>query len=51
MMWARILFHPLAFLRGWRESSGELGMTYGSPDSGRSIAYDLGRDMGRRGEP
>lgn len=36
-----------AFLLGWREWRGDVGMTYdGSPESPRSRAYDRGRSFG-----
>jgi hypothetical protein len=38
-----------AFLLGFREAGGDVGMTYDNdPDSPRSRAYDTGRAWGRR---
>lgn len=37
-----------AFLRGFIESRGDVGMTYDDPYSPRSVAYDRGRNLGRQ---
>jgi hypothetical protein len=44
------LRHPRIFLLGFREGSGDAGMTYDDdPWSPRSMAYDCGRDLRRWG--
>lgn len=40
------LAHPVVYVTGLRESSGNAGITYGDPYSTRSTAYDLGRNLG-----
>jgi hypothetical protein len=47
-MMAAVILHPAAFIRGVIESAGSVGMTYGPPDSRRSVAYDYGRSVGCR---
>ena len=47
-MIAAVILHPAAFIRGVIESAGSVGMTYGHPDTRRSVAYDHGRRVGCR---
>lgn len=45
-----IFNHPAEFVLGVAESGGNVGMTYDSdPTSGKSLAYDVGRDVGTWG--
>lgn len=45
-----ILRHPDAFVLGLAESAGDVGVTYDDdPESPRSVAYDLGRGLGKAG--
>lgn len=39
-----IIAHPFIYMRGISEAHGDIGITYGTPDSLRSIAYDIGRE-------
>jgi hypothetical protein len=39
--------HPEAFALGFEEGSSGVGVTFGDPDSPRSVAYDLGRSAFR----
>lgn len=45
----KILAFPAEFVLGLAESDGDVGVTFDDPESGRSIAYDLGRGLGRAG--
>ena len=47
MNYAHSIRHPLVFLMGLREATGDFGMTYDDdPESPRSVAYDMGRNLG-----
>jgi hypothetical protein len=41
------ILHPRITRLGYIESDGDVGMTYGHPDTLRSRAYDFGRSLGR----
>jgi len=49
MKYLAVLFHPRIYLLGRKEADGGIGMTYGHPETARSIAYDIGRNHGERG--
>lgn len=42
---ACVLSAPVVFVRGFIEGAGQVGMTYGRPNSRRSVAYDMGRNL------
>lgn len=44
------LAHPALVAQGWREAHSSSGVTFDDdPDSPRSVAYDVGRDLRLRG--
>jgi hypothetical protein len=43
-----VLLHPKTYRMGKAEAFMSTGMTWGDPDSFRSVAYDVGRDRVER---
>jgi hypothetical protein len=41
-----IALHPRIYMLGRSEAFASYGMTYGHPESMKSIAYDMGRNHG-----
>ena len=41
-----ITIHPRIYMLGRSEAFASYGMTYGHPESIKSIAYDMGRNHG-----